>query len=143
MDRLRDAGHEMTSDSNDYTTADDNLVTAEPFTDQAIIDTVRGPKPGEAEIESDNNDNILVSEVPTHTKALTMCNRLLAYLETRSHSDYYVNSLHKFINNEQYNARQQTQVTDFFHVIDLLYVMSQTYYFVHCMLCLITNQKIK
>ena len=25
-----------------------------------------------------------------------------------------VNSLHKFINNEQYNAKQQTQVTDFF-----------------------------
>ena len=26
----------------------------------------------------------------------------------------YVNSLYKFINNEQYNAKQQTQVTDFF-----------------------------
>ena len=25
----------------------------------------------------------------------------------------------------------------------MLYVMSQTYYFVHCMLCLLTNQKIK
>ena len=32
------------------------------------------------------------------------------------------NALHKFINKEQYNAKQQTQVTDFFLVI--LYVKS-------------------
>ena len=37
-DRQRDAGHEITGDSNDYTTVDDKLVTAEPLTDQAIID---------------------------------------------------------------------------------------------------------
>ena len=61
--------------------------------------------------------SIPVPEAPTHTETLAMCDRLLAYMETRSHSDYYVpyvNSLHKFINNEQYNAKQQTQVTDFF-----------------------------
>ena len=68
--------------------------------------------------------SIPVPEAPTHTEAFAMCDRLLAYMETRSHSDYryyfpYVNSLHKFINNEQYNAKQQTQVTDFFHVIYL------------------------
>ena len=51
MDRLRDAGHEITGDSNDYTTVDDNLVTAIPlFTDQAIIDTVRGSKHDEVEV---------------------------------------------------------------------------------------------
>ena len=71
MGRLRDAGHEIIGDSNDYTTADDKLMTAEPLTDQAIIDTVRGPKPGEAEIESDDDDNIPVPEAPTHTEALT------------------------------------------------------------------------
>ena len=94
-------------------------MTAEPLTDQAIIDTVWGSQPDEVEIESDDDDNIPVPEAPTHTEALAMCDRLLAYLETRSHSDYYfpyVNSLHKFINNEQHNAKQQTPVTDFFHV---------------------------
>ena len=38
MDRIDHIhhGHEITGDSNDYTTVDDNLVTAEPRTDQAI-----------------------------------------------------------------------------------------------------------
>ena len=92
-------------------------LTAEPLTDQSIIDTVGGSKPDEVEIESDDDDNIQVPEAPTHTEALAMCDRLLTYLETRSRSDHYflyVNSLHKFINNEQYNAKQQTQATDFF-----------------------------
>ena len=80
---IRDAGHEITGDSNDYTTVDDNLVTAEPLTYQAIIDTVRGSQPDEVEIEGDDDDNILVPEAPTHTEALAMCDRLLAYLETR------------------------------------------------------------
>ena len=62
---------------------------AEPLTDQAIIDTVRGSKPDAAEIESDDDDNIPVPEAPTHTEALAMCDHLLTYLETRSHSDYY------------------------------------------------------
>ena len=76
-------------------------MTAKPLTNQAIINTVRGSQPDEVEIESahDDDDNISVPEAPTHTEALAMCDRLLAYLETRSHSDYYfpyVNSLHKF-----------------------------------------------
>ena len=71
---IRDAGHEITGgDSNDYTTVDDNLVTAEPLTNQAIIDTVRGSQPDEVEIES----------APTHTEALAMCDLLLAYLTWR------------------------------------------------------------
>ena len=73
MDRLRDAGHEITGDSNDYTTVDDNLVTAEPLTDQAIIDTVRGAQPDEVEIESDDDDNVPVPEAPSHTEAMVMC----------------------------------------------------------------------
>ena len=113
------------------TTVDDNLVTAEPLIDQAIIDTVKGSKPDKAEIKSDDDDNTPVPEAPTHTEALAMCDHLMAHLETRSHSDHYfpyINSLHKFINNEQYNTKQQTLVTDFFQVIYLLYVTN-------CMLC--------
>ena len=37
--------------------------------------------------------------------------------ETSCYINGSVNSLHKFINNEQYNAKQQTQVTDFFWLI--------------------------
>ena len=49
--------------------------------------------------------SIPVPEAPTHTEALAMCDHLLAYLETRSHSDYSTTSrmlipIHKFINKQ-------------------------------------------
>ena len=57
----------------------------------------------------ENNDWIIVySVVNKHANKQGVKTETLCYINGS------INSLHKFINNEQYNAKQQTQVTDFF-----------------------------
>ena len=63
-------------------------------------------------IEENNDRIILYSVVNKHANKQGVKTETLCYINGS------VNSLHKFINNEQYNAKQQTQVTDFWLICD-------------------------
>ena len=55
-----------------------------------------------------HNDWIILYSVNKHANKQGVKTETLCYINGS------VNSLHKFINNEQYNAKQQTHVTNFF-----------------------------
>ena len=62
-------------------------------------------------IEENNDWIIFYSVVNKHANKQGVKTETLCYINGS------VNSLHKFINNEQYNAKQQTQITDIFLLI--------------------------
>ena len=66
----------------------------------------------------ENNDWIIVYSVVNNFNFNNKhANKQGVKTETLCYINGSVNSLHKFINNEQYNTKQQTQVTDFFGLI--------------------------
>ena len=88
-------GHNL--DFSDYVSADDDLETSEPLTDDAIIGIVQ--QPTDSETESDD-EHITPSERPSHLLAIDACHQLRLYLgsqpETRNLFSC-LNSIEEFV----------------------------------------------
>ena len=76
---------------------DDQLVTTVPLTDEAIIASVK--EPVTEPCESDDEDDTVPLQCPSHADMTAMCSQMTAYLEgqTDTHKYFsYVNYLQQF-----------------------------------------------
>lgn len=115
--QIQDAGFEVNGTANDYLTADEQLLTTEPLTDDSIIAQVQQPSEDHPEADSDSDDEIPPSKPPSHADAMTMCQQLRLYLQSHSDTDSffpYVNNIEQFAARQKYCSKQQTKLTDFF-----------------------------
>ena len=80
------------SNFSDYVSADDDLETSEPLTDDAITGIVQQPAE-EPETESDDEHMTLNERPPNHLLAIDMCHQLRLYLESQPESRSFFSCL--------------------------------------------------
>ena len=98
----------------DYLSADDELETSEPLTDDAIISIVQ--RPDDSDTESDDEFMPPPEKPPSHLLAIDMCHQLRIYLESQTESTNlfsHLNIIEQFIRKTQQDCMQQATVTKF------------------------------
>ena len=102
-------------DISDYVSADDDLETSEPLTDDAIIGIVQQPA-DEPETKSDDEHITPNERPPSHLLAIDMCHQLRQYLESQPESRSLfscLNPIKHFIRKIQLECKQQSVITKF------------------------------